>query len=51
MPIHTYLLTLFVLSTLSVTLDLNVKLCGHVSLGTEELSFAAVRVYKILTRN
>lgn len=50
MHIYTYLLTLFVLGTLSVTLDLDVKLCGHVSLGTEELSFAAVLVYVILTR-
>ena len=49
---HTYnhLLTLFVLGTFSVTLDLNVKLCGHVSLGTEELCFAAVLVYTFLTR-
>lgn len=46
MPIYSYLLT----RTLSVTLDLDVKLCGHVSLGTEELGFAAVLVYTILTR-
>ena len=45
MPIYSYLLTLFVLGTLSVTLDLDVKLCGQVSLGTEELCFAAVLVY------
>ena len=50
MPIYSYLLTLFVLGTLFVTLDLDVKLCGHVSLGTEELGFAAVLVYTILTR-
>lgn len=50
MPIYSYLLTLFVLGTLSVTLDLDVKLCGQVSLGTEELGFAAVLVYTILTR-
>ena len=46
-PAH--LLTLFVLGTLSVTLDLDVKLCGQVSLSTEELCFAAVLVYTILT--
>lgn len=45
-----HLLTLFMLGALSVTLDLDVKLCGHVSLGTEELCFAAVLVYTILTR-
>ena len=50
MPIYSYLLTLFVLGTLSVTLDQDVKLCGQVSLGTEELCFAAVLVYTILTR-
>ncbi len=50
MPIYSYLLTLFVLGTFSVTLDLDVKLCGQVSLGTEELCFAAVLVYTILTR-
>lgn len=50
MQIQTYLLTLFAVSTLSVTLDLDVKLCGHVSLGTEELGFAAVLVCTILTR-
>ena len=47
-PAH--LLTLFELGTLSVTLDLDVKLCGQVSLSTEELCFAAVLVYTILTR-
>ncbi len=50
MPTNNHLLTLFVLGTLSVTLDLDVKLCGQVSLGTEELCFAAVLVYTILTR-
>ena len=50
MTIYSYLLTLFVLGTLSVTLDQDVKLCGQVSLGTEELCFAAVLVYTILTR-
>ena len=50
MPTNNHLLTLFVLGTLSATLDLNVKLCGHVSLGTEELCFAAVLVYTFLTR-
>ena len=50
MPIYSYLLTLFVLGTFSVTLGLDVKLCGQVSLGTEELCFAAVLVYTILTR-
>ena len=49
MPTNNHLLTLFV-GTLSVTLDLDVKLCGQVSLGTEELCFAAVLVYTILTR-
>ena len=49
MPTNNHLLTLFVLGTLSVTLDLDVKLCGQVSLGTEELCFAAVLVYTILT--
>ena len=50
MPINNHLLTLFVLGTLSVNLDLDVKLCGQVSLSTEELCFAAVLVYTILTR-
>ena len=50
MPTDNHLLTLFVLGTLSVTLDLDVKLCGQVSLSTEELCFAAVLVYTILTR-
>ena len=50
MKSHAHLLTLFVLGTFSVTLDLNVKLCGHVSLGTEEICFAAVLVYTFLTR-
>lgn len=50
MPIYSYLLTLFVLGILSVTLDQDVKLCGQVSLGTEELCFAAVLVYTIVTR-
>lgn len=45
-----HLLTLFVLGTFSVTLNLDVKLCCQVSLGTEELCFAAVLVYTILTR-
>ena len=30
MPINNHLLTLFVLGTLSVNLDLDVKLCGQV---------------------
>ena len=50
MPIYSYLLTLFVLGTLSVTLDVSVKLNGDFSFGTEELGFAAVLVYTILTR-
>ena len=49
MKSHAHLLTLFVLGTFSVTLDQDVKLCGQVSLGTEELCFAAVLVYTILT--
>ena len=50
MKSHAHLLTLLVLGTLSVNLDLDVKLYGQVSLGTEELCFAAVLVYTILTR-
>ena len=50
MPINNHLLTLFVLGTLSVNLDLDVKIDGQVSLGTEELCFAAVLVYTFLTR-
>ena len=47
MPINNHLSTLFMLGTLSVNLDLDVKLCGHVSLGTEELCFAEVLVYTV----
>ena len=50
MPTNNHLLTLFVLGTWSVNLDLDVKLYGQVSLGTEELCFAVVLVYTILTR-
>lgn len=38
MHIYTYLLTLFVSGTLSVTLDSEVKLCGCILIGREWLS-------------
>lgn len=43
MHIYTYLLALFAVNTLSVTLHQNVKLCGRISIGREWLSVLILR--------